>query len=145
MSLWSSGRAVGCNPTGEGSIPSRDSKERRKYFVKKKNVDKHLVDSVMDFILDHEPTVETLDVIQEKVGKEINKINLKMNKKMMKELKEGETVYFLDKKGFEQKGIITNKDNKVAEVLVVVEGIKKIWRVSPKFLYKKERKKRKKK
>lgn len=110
--------------------------------MKKSNVDKDMVNFVMDFVEDDQVTFETVEAIYESVGRHLRKVDLKENKKLLKGLKEGEVVSFLDRRGNKHKGTLIRKETGKGEVIVdLVDNKNQVWRVAGKFLIQKKRKK----
>ena len=117
--------------------------ERKDGSMKRKNVQKDMVDFIMDFVEDKDLTVETVEVIHQKVKRHLNKVVLRENRKLMRKLKEGDTVWFTDKKGTEHRGELLRKERNDGLVVIdFVDGKNQIWNVMPMFITKTKAKKK---
>lgn len=101
--------------------------------MKRKNVDRSMVDFMMDFVEDKEVSIETVTTIHQKVGSHLRKIDKREQLKIMRKLKSGHPVKFIDHTGTERSGIVAKKDRKDVLVSVRVDGDRQLWRVEPRF------------
>ena len=102
--------------------------------MKRKNVDRDLVDSVMDWVTSKGVSLETVEVVHQRIGTRLKQLSKREQNKLMRKMKPGTRVEFIDRSGELRIGEILGKDRKIAVVIVRVDGEKKVMRVSPSFL-----------
>ena len=102
--------------------------------MKRKNVDRDLVNSVMDWVTSKGVSLDTVELVHQKVGTRLRLLEKREQLKLMRKMKPGTRVEFTDRTGNNRTGEILRKESEIAVVLVKVDSEKRVWRISPSFL-----------